>query len=227
MGCAFISSTEVVVKAVNKTSELVDIGLNRHILTLAPFEKANVGIVLKNGSKINALQISLEYNGDVMRVQNITSPFKMVDVDVHDNRLNITMLIAKKLSDNTTTIANLTIKALSKGFTVTSISRALAYDINGNIMNVSVSSKAVEVVVGNAVPEWTGIADIIFLFMELAALYLVSILAVVLIVIGIIIFLILKAKNKSYKALKYYFIVAALIILVFIYFVYEFFWWLK
>jgi len=209
MGCAFISSTEVVVKAINKA----EINFSDYIISLDPYEEVNVNIILKNGSKINTLKISLEYDRNTMRVENVTSPFKIEDIELKGKTLNITMLTLGKLNDNATPVANLTIKALSKGFTVIGISRVEGYDVNGNPVYLSrTSPHGVEIIVSGAVPEGIIFAEMFSKILLLGLIFFLAILAIVLVALILIIFLIRKARKKGNRL--YYYIAAAIFIVL-------------
>ena len=180
MGCAFMSSTKVTVKAVNKA----EINFSENIISLDPFETANVNIILKNGSKINTLKISLEYNRNIIRVENVTSHFRIEDIELKGETLNMTILTSGELSDNATSIANLTIKALSKGFTVIGISRVEGYDVNGNPVYLSRTSPyGVEIIVSGALPEGPILIEPIMELMFAGLIAFMAILAVVLVVV--------------------------------------------
>ena len=157
------------------------------------------------------MKISLEYDRNTMRVENVTSPFKIEDIELKGKTLNITMLTLGKLNDNATPVANLTIKALSKGFTVIGISRVEGYDVNGNPVYLSrTSPHGVEIIVSGAVPEGIIFAEMFSKILLLGLIFFLAILAIVLVALILIIFLIRKARKKGNRL--YYYIAAAIFI---------------
>jgi len=217
MKCSVSGLTRVLVKAINKA----EINFSDSIIPLDPFEEASVSIILKNGSKINTLKIYLKYNKNTIRIENVTSPFKIEDIELKGETLNITILTLGKLNDNATSIVNLTIKALSKGFTVIEILRAEGYDVNGTPLYLSQTFPyAVEIVVGGAVPEGITLIEPIMALIFTSLITFIAILTIVLVVIIIIIFLICKARKKGNRL--YYYIAAAIFIALLLFLISEF-----